>query len=268
MTIPFIKWLENRLERNARADIDRETVRELFPDETPFHLYHFITDEANDLRTDWGKWITQANNEYRRIYNEDEGTNQQRQIFIHHWLNNIFYIEYKVITTLFDEYYSNYFEYDQEYFDTIISNFRKYFPIDHRYNKDVLLIDGLTEPSIHYFDDIILKYLGKFKTNETRIFTKPEPKNEHPEIFVNGYAWELFNDWFENQKHFTDLCFIYWKMKGENLMYKTVIQKCYIEFLNKEPFDFDFHNNFRPESYHYNSNLEQLYQISKNKFIP
>lgn len=237
------EWLHNDPEGRGRFDVDADTLRELFPDHIPPRLYPLIDPDnrIKTMRIDWGQWITTADKAFKSIYNEDEATQEDRQRFIHHWLSDIFYIEYRVIYEGYKRYYSRYYTFDREYFNNLILEFQRSFP--RRYAEDVQTIDGVVMKSINYFDDLITdNIIGKYGRSEPVSNRPPEPVNEYPQIFVNGYAWKLFKYWFDNtvdDEVKADNCYMYWQMKQDGLIHDIRPQQ-YKQWIIEKPFCFDF----------------------------
>lgn len=80
-----------------------------------------------------------------------------------------------------------------------------------------------------------------------------EPENPYPSIFPNEKCWQLFEYWKENSQNIkTDLCYIYWLMTKDKLMYPLTPSQ-YSNWLN-DYLKFDLEGFWK-----------QLYRIETNK---
>lgn len=49
-----------------------------------------------------------------------------------------------------------------------------------------------------------------------------EPVNQHPRYFINGYHWQLFNEWPIGANKLTDYSFIYWVMWEDGFIHPDI----------------------------------------------
>ena len=147
----FSNWMERQLKDRGRADIDHESLKELYPFNIPFGEYPLIYPGINYLRLDWPRWIKGSGAVYDRLPNSGSTIPNRRERDIHHSLADVFYMEFKAIESYFREYYRNTGIFDREYFKGLVTEFRKHFPADHR------------EPDIKYFDDLISEFIDEFE---------------------------------------------------------------------------------------------------------
>lgn len=161
----FSNWMERQLKDRGRADIDHESLKELYPFNIPFGEYPLIYPGINYLRLDWPRWIKGSGAVYDRLPNSGSTIPNRREREIHHILADGFYLEFKVIESYFREYYRNTGLFDREYFKGLVTDFRKHFPPDHR------------EPDIKYFDDLINEFTAQY-----------EPETEDPTLIPEDIA--------------------------------------------------------------------------------
>lgn len=127
--------------------------------------------------------------------------------------------------------------------------------------------------------EIELNHLKEIQTQELLTFKKEyqikideesqgsESENLHPRIFPNGKCWQLFEYWKENAKNENikaDLCFIYWQMKADKLMYDITPKQFTEWLLNK--LQFDFEGYWKQLDRVKTTNRNRLYSMAKLQF--
>jgi hypothetical protein len=118
---------------------------------------------------------------------------------------------------------------------------------------------------------ILLREL-KDKQNFELIETPPSQKrksenidNPHQQIFPNSKCWQLFEYWKDNAKDIkSELCFAYWQMIEDKLMYKITPTQYASWLVEKLQFDFE---GYWKQSYRVKTkNRERLYSLIRIQF--
>lgn len=101
--------------------------------------------------------------------------------------------------------------------------------------------------------------------SNTETIKSLEAENPHPQIFPNGECWQLFEYWKENAKDIkADLCFVYWQMIEDNLMYKITPTQFTDWLLTKLSINF---NGYWKQIYRVNKiERKRLYSMAKLQF--
>jgi hypothetical protein len=94
--------------------------------------------------------------------------------------------------------------------------------------------------TMQYLYDYLIDFLNEINNikngNEKRNIESVVPENKHPEIFSNGYAYQIFIEWHKKHKtkgnHLANYSFLIQKMLSEKLIF-GLKQNYYLDFLDK-----------------------------------
>lgn len=189
------------------------------------------------------------------------GTNAKLGRKTKQWGDDKLEIEYRFIGRFtkfkrkYDEYFSITGLIDYNYFNIVKDEFVKSFPQKDR-------ITG-----VKYFDTMLNELIQEYESVQSNSIKNNSLnlENPHPQIFPNGNCWQLFKYWKEDTKDSkADLCFIYWQMIDDNLMYKITPTQYTDWLIDKLHFDF---NGYWKQLYRVDkADRKRLYSMAKLQF--
>ncbi len=143
------------------------------------------------------------------------------------------------------------------------------FPFLYKFNLPLSFLSNELKKKIDYTqirkEEYIKSLILNLQKSQPEKQNIEEPENPHQRIFPNGKCWQLFEYWKDNAKDIkADLCFAYWKMIEDKLMYKITPTQ-FAEWL-LEKLNFDFEGYWKQLDRVKTTNRNRLYSMAKLQF--